>query len=406
MKTLVQEDRRPAPLAPAEEDGDGPAPPAPTGKPNGRSRKAIVAVMLLLVLAVGGYTAWQSGRGYESTDDAFLEAAVYNVAPRVSGTIKAVHVSDNQVVKAGDLLFEIDDEDFQVALDLARAQLAVAQAEERAGTASIAQIDARTAAGVEEAHAQLTAAQARLAEARTALEASRAEADRTQADLVRYQNLQSGGAVSEQQLGTARAAAAVSSSNLQVALRRIGTAEAEVAASQAGVTSAEAERRQLDTARAGQEGRAATVREREASLRQAGIDLERTRIRAAADAQVTNKIIQPGDYIREGSVVLMLVGRSPWVVSNFKETQLADMHVGQPVSVHVDAYDIELPAHVESLQAGTGARFSLLPPQNATGNYVKVVQRVPVKIVFDKEAATPDRQFAPGMTVTATVSVR
>ena len=276
-------------------------------------KKLAIGAALAALLAGGAYLLLRAPSA--STDDASIEAHIIPVSAKVAGHAARVLVDDNQPVKAGDLLAELDPRDFQTRLDEARGKAA----------------------------------------------SDRAEAAKTDSDLKRAQALFAKDEASKQDLEHAQAAAEA--------------AKAQLAQS-------------------------------EAALRQAELDLSYTRITAPESGRVTRKALEPGADVSIGQSILALVPDEAWVVANFKETQLTKMHPGQPAEIRVDAYpDQRLRGHVDSIQAGTGARFSLLPAENATGNFVKVVQRVPVKIVLDDKPSN-GRVLAPGMSVEATVDLR
>jgi membrane fusion protein, multidrug efflux system len=281
-------------------------------------RRPVVLGMAAIVLAafgVAGGSYYGYATAHESTDDAFIEGRIIQISPKVAGQVVKVYVTDNQVVKQGDLLLEIDPRDFEAKLAQARANLAATQA----------------------------------------------QADLAHRDAQRFEKLLQQNGVSRQDRDTA------------VAKSRTATAQ---------------------------------ITQLEAALRQAELDLSYTKIVASEAGRVTRKSVESGSYVQVGQALLALVPRDFWVVANFKETQLTHMRPGQPAEISVDAYPGErLKGHVDSIQSGAGARFSLLPPENATGNYVKVVQRVPVKILFDE---TPDagHPLGPGMSVEPTVKVK
>jgi len=279
-------------------------------------RPGVIVVAAALAIAGIGYGAFTMFHSFthESTDDAFIDAHIISTAPKIAGRVAAVHITDNQNVKKGELLVEIDPADAEAALAQTKANLAKA----------------------------------------------RATRDKAQQDQRRALELFGKGGISEEQRDTA--------------LQAASTAKADTEAD-------------------------------EAAVQQAELNLTYTKIAAAEDGRVTNKAVEPGDYVQVGQNLFALVTPDRWLTANFKETQLRNMRAGQPAQVSVDAYpDHLLRGHVDSIQAGSGARFSLLPPENATGNYVKVVQRVPVKIVFDEQ---PDvqRVLGPGMSVVPSVAV-
>ncbi len=333
-----------------------------------------VSMVAVLLLVIGGAVAyWVSVRHYESTDDAFIDAHITHVAPRVSGRVRQVLVDDNQWVETGALLVEIDPADYQVRLDQALA--VKSEAESRLQEASARQTVATTSS--QQAQAEAAAAEATATNAAT--------------DFTRIQRLRVQGVASQQELDHVTMAAKDTAAQLAAAHHRVATSEAQVALAV----------KQIQTA-------AAAVQSAAAALEQADLQLSYTQLRAAEAGRVTHKSVVVGDYVQIGQDLMAMVPRNLWVTANFKETQLAEIRPGQPVDITVDAYAGKTFAgRVDSIQAGSGARFSLLPPENATGNYVKVVQRVPVKIVFDDP---PDNDAAyllgPGMSVVPWVKVR
>lgn len=365
------------------------SPPTETipAKPGFFRRPAVVIVLaaLFVVAAVAGTDFLLKSKAHESTDDAFIDAHVVSVAPKVAGRIATVNVEINQDVKRGDLLCEIDPRDFNAANAQAAAAVQVAIAKR-----------ATAQTGFEQAEAQLKTAQADAEAAHAEVAAVEASASTAASDLARSRQLVKGGAISRQEAEHAGSTSTSAQANLQSTRRRaaaaaaqVAQADAQVAAAKAQITAAEAE-----------------ITQARANETQAQLNLSYARVIAPADGRVTNRSVEPGAYVQIGQALLVIVPREPWVTANFKETQLDEMRPGQPVTIHIDAYpDRDFRGHVESVQAGSGARFSLLPPENASGNYVKVVQRVPVRIFFDE---MPDGNHAvgPGMSVVPTVQVR
>jgi membrane fusion protein (multidrug efflux system) len=398
VSSVVGEGERaePAP-APAEE-------PAPR-----RRRRTLFIVAAVLALVIGGVLAWTliPWRSTESTDDAFIDGHVSQVSARVMGRISRVLVNDNQAVAPGDLLVELDPADYQSRLDSARAALNVAEAAKDAAEKTVAQVQASATAGIEQAEADVQSASAQVERARAEQAAATAESQRASTELERYQGLQQQSAVAPQELIRAQAAAQVASANLEAARRSVTASESAVVAARARVASARAEQQRVAVVQAQAAQAAAAVEQARAALRQAGLDLSYTRIAAPFAGRVAQRTAEPGAVVQPGQALLAVVSDDLWVTANFKETQLKRMRPGQPATIKIDAYPGQrFDAHVDSIQPGAGAAFSLLPPENATGNYVKVVQRVPVKIVFD---ALPDpRQFpmGPGMSVVPKVRVR
>ncbi|WP_371075982.1 MULTISPECIES: HlyD family secretion protein [unclassified Sinorhizobium] len=338
-----------------------------------RRHPVAVSLMLLVVaaLAVAGYFIWLIYfHPYETTDDAFIDARSFSVAAKVSGYVSEVPVTDNQHVKAGDVILKIDPRDFQIALDQANGQVGVAKA---AIASAEAQIDAAGAA-VDEAKAQQNSASA-------ALEYAQDEAAR------QHQLLKSGA-------GSEQAAQQASST--------LSQSQASFAQSQASVTSALKNKAAAEAQRA---SAIASLHQAEAQVEAAQQNLNYTTITAAQPGRIVRLSGAKGQYVEGGQSVSMFVPDEVWVTANFKETQLTDMRPGQPVKLTIDAYpDRPLNGKVASVQPGSGTAFSLLPAENATGNFVKVTQRVPVKIVIDNWP--PDVAVGPGMSVVPTVTVR
>jgi membrane fusion protein, multidrug efflux system len=428
----------------------------------GRKRRIRILLAVLIVGVLAGVGYWLYVRNYESTDDAFIDGHVIFVSPKVAGQVVQLSVQDNQEVSVGQLLVEIDPRDYEVRLAQAKAMLEAAQARKRSadinvdltGVTSKADVDA-AAAGVEIAQAALAAAGTQLAGSKSRLEqakaavgtaqatveqnkadvvANEAEATRTSDDLKRYRQLMQSGSATQQQMDFAAAAAQSAQAKLESARKKVAVGEAQVAEAQAagvtaaeGVKQAEAQRTQaasgvteaqarmpqvnvaaqrVDLSVSQRDSAAADIQQLEAAVRQAELQHSYTKVTAPQAGRVTKRTVEQGAFVQVGQPLMAIVPDQIWVVANFKETQLTYMQPGQPVTVRVDAYPGHaFKAHVDSIQEGTGARFSLLPPENATGNYVKIVQRVPVKIVFD-EQPDPKYPLAPGMSVVPTVKVR
>ena len=333
--------------------------------------KAIAGIILVGVLATGLYW-FVTGRFIESTNNAYVEADIAVIAPRVGGYVSAVKVDDNQAVRRGDILAIIDDTDY-------RAKSALAQAEVMRSTSVIGSSQADEASQedvVRQAEAALTAAQA--------------EEKRARADLSRYGELNEKRWISRQRYDAMVAEAASRTAD-------VARAQATLAAERSKLA---AFAKQRDAASA---GRAAASAEMES----AHYDLGNTVIRAPIDGVVGNRSIRVGQYAQPGRQLMVIVPiEKSYVVANFKETQIARMQPGQPVEIHVDAYpDAELTGRIESLSPASGSRFSLLPPENATGNFTKIVQRIPVKILVDRPLPEGIR-LAPGMSIVARIDVR
>lgn len=307
---------------------------------------------------------------YESTDDAFIDGYVTIVSSRVPGQVARLMVTDNQRVNEGDVLLELDPRDYETSLANAKADLATARSQS------------------DEAQAQVKVSQAKVAQAQAVVTAAEAENQRAADDMERYESVESR-AVSKSAFDLAQAQARSANADLESARSQVKAAQAQEVLSDAAVETA-----------------AAVQKQAEAKVRQAELNLSYTKINAPVAARVTARTVQPGNYVQPGQALLALVPSNVWVTANFKETQLAYMRPGDSVEVHIDAYpNKNFKATVDSLQSGAGARFSLLPPENAVGNYVKVIQRVPVKIVFDETLPT-DLDIAPGMSVEPEVKVK
>lgn len=327
----------------------------------------IVVVVLLVVIAAGTVSFIVYGGNLQSTSDAYVEGRVIRISPRVSGPVLHLYVDDNTPVRAGDTLLEIDPADFQAKVDQATAALEAAKSK------------------VEQAKATVLSADAAVGESQAALNASKTNAKRAESDYRRYAAMGTDG-ISEQQLETAKAAADSADDQRDAAGKKLAAAQAELNAARTNVATAEA-----------------SVAAAQAELHFAQLQLQYTKLVAPESGRVTNRKVEAGDFVSAGQPLLSVVPDEVWVIANFKEVQLRRMQVGQKVEIRVDSFpDLQFRAEVQSLQAGTGSRFQLLPPENATGNWVKVVQRLPVKIVFEPQQPGLDR-LAQGMSVEATV---
>ena len=394
------------------------------------SFKAIIGVLVLAAIGVGVW--WWMTQGRESTDDAQVDAHVIPMSSRVGGTVVKVPVEDNQVVEAGAVLVEIDPRDYQVAVDKARAELADAEAAAITAQSNVP-ITSTTAtsnvgsaqSGVEQARSGAEAAarevdvsRARLIASQARLREAEANATRTARDVERFRGLLAKDEVSQQQFD-----AAVSASDSAKAAA--DTMRAQITEAEAGIRMAES--RQIQATAGEQQARSALqgtqtapeqvtamrarassaqahVEQAKATLAQAELNLAYTVVKAPVKGIVSKKSVNPGQVVQTGQPTMALVQIDDlWITANFKETQLEKIRAGQRVTVDVDATGgKDLTGHIDSIAAATGARFSLLPPENATGNFVKVVQRVPVKIVLEPNQ-DPEHLLRPGMSVTPTV---
>jgi membrane fusion protein (multidrug efflux system) len=330
----------------------------------------LIVIVVVIGLVIAGLLFWRHSRKHESTDDAFIDGQASRIAAQAAGRVTRLYVTDNQEVKAGDPLIEIDSSDVQARVDQAHAQLETAQSQ------------------VEQAEAQVESVRANGAQADAAVRQAEADETRAAQDLARFRTVDPD-AVSRRQADSAtadersaRAKLDAARSNARAAVAQSKAAQAQVRVARAGV----------DTARANSAA--------------AELQLGYTHVVAPIAGRVTRRSVDVGNVISIGQPVLAIVSHDLWVTANYKETQLTEMRVGQAVDVKVDAFpDVTFTGHVDSIQRGTGSFFSMLPAENATGNYVKVVQRVPVKIVFDRPGDLSRYAIGPGMSVTPDVQL-
>jgi len=345
----------------------------------------LIAIIVLVVLIIVAVLFFLNARHFESTDDAFIDTHLVRISPRISGRVSRVLVDDNQFVRAGQDLVELDPRDEQATLNKALATRAQAEAQIAQAQAQLLQIAAQIQVG--EANVRQTSATERAAQAQAVYAAS---------DLARYRALKAvnATAVAQQQLDQALSQANSTAAQRDAALRQVQSAEAQVratatqrAAAQAQISAGEAE-----------------VQSADAQIDSAKLDLSFTTIHAPEDGNIAQRSVAIGTYLNAGAQVMALVPTRIWVTANFKETQLAHMRPGQPATVHIDACPTaKIHGHVDSIQRGSGQAFGILPAENATGNFVKVVQRVPVKIVLDD--VPKDCPLGPGLSVEPSVRV-
>jgi membrane fusion protein (multidrug efflux system) len=374
---------------PSAKTGTGPGTEDKAIKPGKRSfwiRQPVVVAgaTLLAVVVYFGLHYIVENFTHESTDDAFLNATVVSVAPRVAGQVRKVWVVDNQYVRAGDPLADLDPRDFEEQVAQKRAGQEAAEANVKLLVASI-----------ELFGTQVTTAEASAKQAEAQVAADQALADRAGADLRRAEDLIRKKIISPQEFDAARAAADAAAATLDASREKLAVNRSKTDESRAQV---EASRRAWDRAQA-------QAQQSVVEVDQAKLSHSYAHIAAAQNGWVTRKAVEEGDYVQVGQRLLALVSDDLYVIANFKETQLAQMRTNQPVAIRIDSIGGRVfPGHVQSIQAGSGAAFSLLPPENAVGNYVKVVQRVPVKIVFDPPFDA-GRVLGPGMSVEPSVRV-
>jgi len=417
-------------MAETVEESKAPAPPK-----KGFRWGTWLLVLVLLGAGIGGYWYWKRSSAWETTDDAQIDGRIVTVSAKVGGTVTKLNVNDNQQVEAGAILAEIDPRDYRVAVEQARADLAQAEADAAASRTDVPIVSATSTnqfsgaqAAVEEARAdvataerQVEAAKSRLPTVEAMVRQAKASADRAARDLERFRTLVAKEEISRQQFDSANAAAEAtkaqveaSEAQIEEAQQAIRVAQDQVAQRRARLAHAESDVRAANTApqqvavsQSHLQSAAAKVMSKRADLEQAQLKLEYTVIRAPVSGMISQRNVEIGQIVQPGQPLLAVVPLNDiWVIANFKESQLAKIRVGQKATVSVDAYGGEIfNAHVDSIAAATGARFSLLPPENATGNFVKVVQRVPVKIVFE-QGQNPERALRPGMSVVPKVIVQ
>jgi membrane fusion protein, multidrug efflux system len=383
-----------------------------------RGRKILIGSAVLVVL-VAGVVLWRYFGSYESTDDAQVDAHLYPVSARVSGYVIKVNVEDNQYVQKGDVLVEIDPKDYEVAVAQANASLASAEATAQSLNITVPITSVNTSnqlkvstSDVESSNAGILAAQAQLNAARAQLEQAEANDVKAQDDLRRYKTLVDKREVAEQVYDQAVAAAKASTASVAAARANVSAVQQSVqqaqnrlAQARANQQSAQTGPQQVSSSQARARAAVADVQQKRALLEQAQLNLAYTKIVAPVSGEV-NKSVVPGLNVQSGQQLLTVVPLGEvWVTANFKETQLKHMQAGQKAEIHVDSNGRTFKGHVDSVAGATGPLFSLLPPENATGNYVKIVQRIPVKIVLEP-GENGDHQLRPGMNVVPDVFVR
>jgi membrane fusion protein, multidrug efflux system len=403
----------------------------------GKGRKIlgrVLGLLVLIALAGGGYRIWAELARVESTDDAQIDGNINPVSARIAGQVVKVLVEDQQYVKAGDVLVELDRGDYEVAAAKARADLAeaVANLESQRTDVPITSVTTASvlsgarsshddaASGVRWSEQQIGAARARLTTAQANVRAAEANNSKAAQDVERYKMLVAKDEISRQQYDQAVAAGEAARATLDAQKAMVGEAQqnisvAEMAVEQARTKVAQAEAtvqsamtgpQQVRVSEARVQSAAAKVAQQRAQLAQAELNLKYSVIAAPVSGIVGKKSVEIGQNVSAGQQLMAIVPLDDlWVTANFKETQLRLMKPGQAVKVKVDAFDHEYSGKVERIAGASGARFSLLPPENATGNYVKVVQRIPVRIVLDA-GQNSDHILRPGMSVVPTVQVR
>ena len=391
--------------------------------------RLIIGGAVLIALFLGLYLYFHNR---ETTDDAQVDGHITPIASKIYGRVDKVLVKDNQAVKAGDVLVKLDAADFQAALDQAKAALALAEGEARSAGVDVPRTSENAASDTSSANAQLAGAQADLMRAQASyeqaqtsdlayaqanIEKSRANAQLAQADLARYLPLMQKGEISKQQYDAAKANADATASalnadeqrlaqakqNVDISRAQLDAAKARVLQAEAGVATAHADIKRVAMRSADAQAKLAKVDQARAALAAAQLNLSYCNVVTPIDGVVTHKQVEDGQIVQQGQGLMVIVPlQDVWVTANFKETQLRKMRPGQKAYVEVDTYGKTFPGHVDSIAGATGAVVSLLPPENATGNFVKVVQRIPVKIILDPIPAD-QAVLRPGMNVDATV---
>jgi membrane fusion protein (multidrug efflux system) len=378
---------------------------------------AIIAVVVLLVI---GFFVYRYVTSYESTDDAEVDGHINSISARISGHVVKLNVTDNQYVQAGTVLVEIDPADYQVAYEKAKADFDDAQATAAAAGVNVPITSVSTTNQVSSTEADVASARAGIAAARQQFAAAKAQRDQAEAnnvkaqnDLERYRQLVDKQEISQQQFDEAVAAAKASAAAVEAAHAMADAAQSQVTQAQGKLADAEANfrnaqtaPRQMEVIRSRAASALAQAQQKKAELDQAQLNLQYTKIVAPVTGVVSDRTVEVGQNVAPGQELMKVIPLNDvWITADFKETQLREMKVGQPVTIEVDANGRKYKGKVDSLAGGTGARFSLLPPENATGNYVKVVQRIPVKIVLDP-GENKDQSLRPGMSVEPKVWIR
>ncbi|MGH9866085.1 MAG: HlyD family secretion protein, partial [Candidatus Acidiferrales bacterium] len=411
---LEPENERDAEKETAPLQEEKPASRKPSTLQNPRVRRALLFAGI--VVAVIAILFWLHYRNRESTDDAQVNAHIIPIAPRVSGSVIDVLVKDNQTVKKGQVLVRLDPRDFQAKLDDAKAALALAQSKSQAANVNVPLTSETTHSGTTSADAVVAAAQANYEQANLALQTAltsglayaqanvqkqEAKYQKAESDLTRMKPLADKAEISQQQydgfvaaeqeakseLDAAKQNFSLAQQTVSVRQSQVASAKAEIEKARAGATEAQANTRQVTVSSANAASARAAVQQAQANLNAAQLNLDYTSIVAPEDGTVTNKTVEVGQILQPGQGLLLLVPLNDvWVTANFKETQLAHVKPGDRAEIHVDMYGKTLSGRVDSIAGATGSRLSLLPPENATGNYVKVVERIPVKILLDPGA--------------------
>jgi membrane fusion protein (multidrug efflux system) len=399
---------------------------------SGSRTKLVIALIFLVVAGVAVYALYMHYRDRVSSDDANVDGHISAIAPKITGNVIEVAVLDNQEVKAGQVLVRIDPRDYQAAVDVAKAAVAQAEGQLQAANVSVPWVNSATESGTSVADAQLADSQTEVERARASYDqantsdiayaqanvaSKQANNERAQADLARMKPLVEKAEISQQQFDAYAAAAKMADSDLRAAQEKLVSAQKDAAIRKAALDSAlskvntakaqvanmQANRKQVAVRTADAATARAALEAARARLDAAELTLSYTTITAPVDGRVTRKSVEVGQMVQPGQGLMTVITPDIWVTANFKETQLAGVVPGQKAEIHVDMYGKSVLGHVDSIADATGSRMSLLPPENATGNFVKVVQRIPVKILVDR---TDGLILRPGMNVDVTIFTR
>ncbi len=386
----------------------------------GHPFRILVALVVVAAIVIGGFFYWSYRSTFETTDDAEIDSHVYAVSSRIAGRVTDVKIDNNQPVAQGQVLVQLDPTDYQVGVQRAQADVAQAEADARAAQSQVPIMSNTTSsqistagASVEEASAGISVAQQQYEAALARVREAEANAVRAQKDVERYRPLAQKQEISQQQFDQAVANAQALSATVDTAKasadasqRQIGQAKARLSQAQAQQASTRSSPQQVAAERAKAASMAAAVGVQKALLEQAGLNVRYTTVTAPVAGVVGQRNVQAGQQVQAGQELMSIIPSNDlWITANFKETQLKKMRVGQKVNIHVDSTGRDYRGHVDSFPAATGSRYSLLPPENATGNYVKVVQRLPVKIVLE-QGEDPEHLLRPGMSVEPKVQVK
>jgi membrane fusion protein (multidrug efflux system) len=403
-----------------------------------KRRGLILAGLGVAAMAAGifGFRWWQYASTHVSTDDAYVQGNAHPVSSRINGTVAEVLVDDNQQVKKGQLLVKLDPRDYQVQLQQSKASLEATQRQANAAQSNINYASRNAAGGIAQAQGNVTNAQAAVGTAQAGVEEAKAGIPAAQAqvaqaeanlqklrvDYQRYQSLYQQGAIPRQQLDAAKAAYQVAVADQNAALQgvaqakagltqaqqNVAQAQAKLAAAKGSLLQAQAGNAQTQVNRSQYEAAQAAIAQSQAQLNNSKLQLSYANIIAPTGGRVGNKTVEVGQRVQPGTPLMAIVDNNNWVVANFKETQLEKMHPGQPVEIDMDAFPHHhFTGHVQSFAPGSGATFALLPPDNATGNFTKVVQRIPVKVTFDSQSIKGyESRITPGMSAVVSVELK